>query len=169
MSKRIIAVFLAVFMIAAVGGCGVKDRVNDKISEKVSEGVINKALDGEGTVDIDGDKVSIKGEDGEEFSFGDTEWPDSGAAQSIPKFNQGKITSVMNSNTVCGIIFEEVEKADFEQYVQEVKDQGFTTEPLEFTSDMAATYAAKKDDKTSITVQYQLEEKIMSISVEISE
>lgn len=46
MSKKLIAILLTIFMVAAVGGCGVKDQVNEKITEKVTEGVINKALDG---------------------------------------------------------------------------------------------------------------------------
>jgi hypothetical protein len=169
MSKKLIAILLTIFMVAAVGGCGVKDQVNEKITEKVTEGVINKALDGEGTIDIDGGKVSIKGEEGEEFSFGETEWPKDGAAEFIPKFTKGTISSVLNSNTACGIIIDEVEKSDFDQYVEEVKDQGFTVEPLEFISDTAATYSAQKDDNTRITVQYQLEHKVLTISAEIDE
>jgi len=169
MSKKIIAFLLVVIMIAAVGGCGVKEQVNEKITEKVTEGVINKALDGEGTIDIDGGKVSIKGEDGEEFSFGDTEWPEDGAATLIPKFTEGKISSVMNSNTVCGIIIEEVEKSDFEQYVEKVKGEGFTDEPFEFTSDTVSSYAAQKDEKTTISLQYDRENEILTIGVEISE
>lgn len=169
MYKKTIAILLVVIMIAAVGGCGVRDQVSEKITEKVTEGVINKALDGEGTVDIEGGKVSIKGEDGEEFSFGDTEWPEDGVAKLIPKFTKGKITSVMNSNEVCGIIIEEVEKSDFDQYLEEVKDQGFTTDPIEFTSDTTASYVAQKDEKTRISLQYDLENKIMSIGVEVSE
>ncbi len=169
MYKKTIAILLVVIMIAAVGGCGVRDQVSEKITEKVTEGVINKAIDGEGSVDIDGGKVSIKGEDGEEFSFGDTEWPEDGVAKLIPKFTKGKITSVMNSNEVCGIIIEEVEKSDFDQYLEEVKDQGFTTDPIEFTSDTTASYVAQKDEKTRISLQYDLENKIMSIGVEVSE
>lgn len=169
MSKKTIAILLVVFMIALVGGCGVKEQVSDKITEKVTEGVINKALDGEGTVDIDGGKVSIKGEDGEEFSFGDTEWPKDGVAELIPKFTKGKISSVMSSNEICGIIIEEVEKSDFDQYAEEIKAQGFTNEPLEFTSNTASTYSALKDENTRISLQYQLEGKIMSISLEVSE
>ncbi|MDI9467465.1 MAG: hypothetical protein QM343_06245, partial [Bacillota bacterium] len=64
MSKKVIAFLLVVIMIAAVGGCGIREKVSEEITEKVTEGVINKALDGEGTVDIEGGKVSIKGEDG---------------------------------------------------------------------------------------------------------
>lgn len=169
MSKKIISLLLVVFMIAVVGGCGVKDKVNEKITEKVTEGVINKALDGEGTVDIDGGKVTIKGEQGEEFSFGDTEWPEKGAAQLLPKFTKGKISSVMNSDTVCGIIIEEVEKSDFEQYVEAVKAQGYTTEPLEFTTDTSSAYSALKDENTRVSVQYDLEGKMMTIGLEISE
>jgi hypothetical protein len=169
MSKKVIAFLLVVIMIAAVGGCGIREKVNEEITEKVTEGVINKALDGEGTVDIEGGKVSIKGEDGEEFSFGDTEWPEDGAATFIPKFTKGKISSVMNSNTVCGIIIEEVEKSDFEQYVEKVKDEGFTDEPFEYSSDTVSSYAARKGEKTTVSIQYDIENGMLSIGVEISE
>ena len=53
--------------------------------------------------------------------------------------------------------------------MEEVKDQGFTVEPLELISDTAATYSAQKDDNTRITVQYQLEHKVLTISAEIDE
>jgi hypothetical protein len=169
MSKKIVALLLVVFMIAVVGGCGVRDKVTEEITEKVTEGVINKALDGEGSVDIEGGKVTIKGEDGGEYSFGDTEWPKDGAAQLLPKFDKGKISSVLNSDTVCVIMVEEVEKSDFEAYVDEVKGLGFTNEAFEFTSDTTGTYMAKKDEKTTASVQYDLENKFLTIGLEISE
>lgn len=47
MSKKLIAISLMVFLMAALGGCGAKEKVNEKIAESVSEGIINKAIDGE--------------------------------------------------------------------------------------------------------------------------
>lgn len=169
MSKKIISLLLIVFMIAAVGGCGVKDKVTEEITEKVTEGVINNALDGQGKVDIEGGTISIKGEDGGELTIGETKWPETGAAQLIPKFNKGKISSAINSNEICVLSIEEVEKADFDEYVEEVKAQGFTVEPLEYTSQIAASYLANKDENTKIAVQYLFENKMMTINMEISE
>jgi len=45
--------------------------------------------------DIDGDKVVIKGEDGQELTIGEGEWPSFDLAKSIPEFKGGKIVSVM--------------------------------------------------------------------------
>jgi hypothetical protein len=104
MFKKAVIILLVVFMVVAVGGCGAKERMEEKVAESVVEGLINKAVDGEGKVDLDGDKVSIKGKDGEEFSFGAAEWPESGAAKQIPQLSQGTVVSAMNSDQFCGIL-----------------------------------------------------------------
>jgi Cu/Ag efflux protein CusF len=169
MSKKVIVIILMVFMIAAVGGCGAKEKMNEKISESVTEGIINKALDGEGKVDLDGDKITIKGEDGEEFNFGEAEWPDSGAAQQIPELNEGTVVSAMNSEQFCMIMLEEIEQSAFDQYLEEIKDQGFTNDSVEFTSDTGYSYSASKDENTMISLMYDSEAQSVTINYEISE
>lgn len=169
MSKKVVAILLMVFMIAAVGGCGAKEKMNDKIAESVTEGIINKALDGEGKVNLDGDKVSIKGEDGEELSFGEAEWPDSGAAQQIPSLKKGVVVSTMNSDKFCMIMLEEIEQDDFNQYLEEIKAQGFTNDSFEFNSDTGYSYSASKDENTMISLMYDSEAKSVTINYEISE
>ena len=46
-----------------------KERMEEKVAESVVEGLINKAVDGEGKVDLDGDKVSIKEKMGKNLVF----------------------------------------------------------------------------------------------------
>ena len=66
--KRILAYLLVCSCLLAsilpLGGCGIKKKAEKAITEKIVE----KALGD--NVDIDGDTVTIKGEDGEEFSIG---------------------------------------------------------------------------------------------------
>jgi hypothetical protein len=169
MSKKVITILLVVFMVAAVCGCGAKDKMEDKVAESIAEGLINKAVDGEGKVDIDGDKVSIKGKDGEEYSFGEAEWPNSGAAKQIPQLSKGTVVSTMNSEQYCMIMLEEVEQADFNRYLEEIKAQGFTNDSYEFTSDTGCNYSASKDENTTISVMYDSETKAVIINYEINQ
>lgn len=169
MSKKLIAILLMVFLMAALGGCGAKEKMNEKIAESVSEGIINKAIDGEAKVDLDGDKVTITGKDGQEYSFGEAKWPASGVAQQIPQLNKGVVVSTMNSEQYCMIMLEEVAQQDFNQYLEEIRAQGFTTDSYELTSDAVYSYGAKKDENTMITLMYDAEKKSVTITYEIRE
>lgn len=169
MSRKVMAILLTLLITAVLGGCGVKEKVNEKISEKVTESVINSAMEGETTVDIDGDKVTVKGENGEEFNFGDGEWPDSGAAQLIPHLKKGRVVSAMNSNQACSIIVEELDGQDFERYFQAVQEEGFTQEVNEFTSDTVRSYSAGKENGAAIILTYDSEQKVLTINFESGE
>lgn len=169
MFEKVITILLVVFLVAAVGGCGAKEKMEEKVAESVAEGLINKAVDGEGKVDLDGDKVSIKGKDGEEFSFGAAEWPDSGAAKQIPQLSKGIVVSAVNSEQFCMIMLEEVDQEDFGRYLEDIKAQGFTSDSYEFTSDTAYNYSATKDENTKISLMYDSEAKAVTINYEISQ
>lgn len=169
MFKKLVIILLVVFMTVAVGGCGAKEKMEEKVAESVAEGIINKAVDGEGKVDIDGDKVTIKGKDGEELSFGAAEWPNNGAARQIPQLSKGTVVSAMNSDQFCMIMLEEVEQEDFGRYLEEIKTQGFNNDSYEYTSDTAYTYSASKDDNTKIYLMYDSESKSVTINYEISQ
>ena len=169
MSKKIIVAFLMVFMVVAVVGCGAQEKMEDKIAESVTEGIINKALDGEGKVDLDGDEFTIKGDDGQEYSFGETEWPADGAAKQIPQLKKGVVVSSMNSETFCMLVLEEIEKDDFNRYFEEVKSQGFTNDSFEMNNDLSFSYSAYNDENTMISLMYDAEAKSVTINCEISE
>ncbi len=169
MFKKVITILLVVFVIAALGGCGAKEKMEEKVAESVAEGLINKAIDGEGKVDIDGDKVSVKGKDGEEFSFGEAEWPDNGAALQIPQLSKGTVVSAVNSEQFCMIMLEEVEPEDFGRYLEEIKAEGFTNDSYEITSDTGYHYSASKDENTTISVMYDSETQAVTVNYEISQ
>jgi hypothetical protein len=67
--KKIGIVLLAAALLLTLTSCGVKESVNDKIAEKVTEGVMNKATGGDANIDIDGDKITVEGKDGEKVSL----------------------------------------------------------------------------------------------------
>ena len=75
----------------------------------------------------------------------------------------------MNSEKYCMIMLEEVAQQDFNQYLEEIKAHGFTTESYELTSDAVYSYGAKKDENTMITLMYDAEKKSVTITYEIKE
>ncbi|WP_090441490.1 DUF6591 domain-containing protein [Natronincola peptidivorans] len=169
MGKRIIAILLSALVVLSLGGCSVKKNLNEKIAEKVTESVLEKVAGDDVDIDIDikDGGIAIKGEDGEEISFGSSKWPDGGAADSIPIFNKGNIISVINSNASCMIILEEVEEEDYKKYVVELKDAGFTNDVTEFSGDMGLGYFASLDEHTLISTMYAPDNKALSITIEV--
>lgn len=83
--------------IISLSGCGVKKKVGQAITEKA----IEKATGDK--VDIDGDKITVKAEDGEEITYGGGEWPDTDLGKKIPKFNKGKIITAATEKNFYGI------------------------------------------------------------------
>jgi predicted small lipoprotein YifL len=122
MIKRIIAILIAVILLFSLVGCGARKKVDQKIQEKVMEKTVDKITGDNVDIDTDKDKITIKGKDGnEEFTFGDSKWPEGKAADLIPKFKKGNIVSVMNADSACVIMIENVQENDFKQYMEEVK------------------------------------------------
>lgn len=168
MLKKITVILLCVLMMFSLASCGVKQNLNEKIAEKVTEGVINKATDGQLDVDLKGDELTLKGKDGEKVTIGDTKWPKTGAGNLLPEFKKGKITSTMNSENGCMIIIEEVAEKDYKAYLEEIKEQGFTNEIVEFSSGTAESYSANKDEKEIINILYDSENQGLHITFEIN-
>lgn len=169
MFKKITVLLLCILMMLSLASCGVRQSLNEKIVEKVSEGVVNKATDGEIDIDLKGEEVSLKGKDGENVTIGSTKWPKNGAAQFIPEFKKGKITSTINSENGCMITLEEAAEKDVNAYIDEIKELGFTNDVTEFTSGTAENYSASKDENELINILYDSEGKELYISYEISQ
>ena len=169
MFKRIIVILISTLMILSLASCGISEKVNEKVAEEVTEGVLNKVIGGDADIKLDGEKMTVKGKDGEEFSFGGTEWPDSGAAALIPEFKQGTLVSSFNTESSCIIALEEVEKQDFERYLEKLKELGYTNETVDFTMDSTQSYSASKDDSSRLTVTYDSESTGMSITFEVAQ
>lgn len=154
-------------MMVSLTSCGVRESLNEKIVEKVSETVVEKATDGALDMNIKDGEISFKDEDGEEVTFGTTKWPEDKAGALIPKFTKGKIVTVINSDAGSSIVLEEVEEKDFKAYIDEVMEQGYTNNIIEFASETGQVFSANKNEAELISILYDSESKTLHITYEI--
>ena len=153
--KKKLVLILVVLLTVSLIGCGAKEKLEEKAIEAVAEKVIEKA--GGGDVDIDGDKVTVKGEDGEEATFGSTDWPTSELAKNIPEFKGGKIVSVMEASDSLIISIEEASKKDFDEYFNEIK-KIYTNQSYDMKTEDGITYGASDDKGYGVTIIYGADE-----------
>lgn len=167
--KKILAILLVLVMLFTLGACGIRKKIDEKISEKITEGVVNKITGGKADIDINKGGLTIKGEDGEEVTFGSSEWPEGKAANLLPKLKKGNITSVMNSNNLSIITIEEIDEKVYNDYIKELKDKGFENDIAEFSDSSTKSYYATLDGKAYVQVVYSVESKSINISVQVNE
>lgn len=152
--KKYLVCLIALLLVLSFAGCGIKQKAEEKISEALAE----KMLEGTSgsDVDIDGENITITGEDGETLSFGSTEWPTSDLAKKIPAFEDGQVSSVMESGDSVWITVDSVKEADAASYFDAVK-QAFTEDPYSLSSDGSVTYGAKNADGVGVMLEYSQE------------
>ncbi len=149
--KKIVIIILMVLFTVSLFGCGTKEKLEQKAGEAIAEKALEKA--GGGDVDIDGDKVTFKGEDGEKVVVGENEWPTSDLAKNIPEFKGGKVITVVETNDGLFISLEEASKEDFEGYLTEIK-KTYTKDVYNMKSEGNVTYAAENDKGIGVTLTY---------------
>lgn len=169
MVKKILVIILVLVMLFTLGACGIRKKIDEKISEKITEGVVNKITGGNADIDFDKGGLTIKGEDGQELTFGSTEWPKGKAANLLPKLKKGNITSVMNSENLSIITIEEIDEKVFNEYIKELKDKGFENDITELSGSSTKSYYATLNENTLVQVIYGVEDKSLNITVQISE
>lgn len=152
MKRILVLVFILIFTLTIVG-CGAK--------EKAAEQIIESATGAK--VDINDDEVTIKGEDGEEVTIGGTEWPDSDMAKLIPKFKNGKVSSVVNSEENVMILVEEVEKQDVLNYAANFIDT-FMNNFYIMISEEGVSYSGTNNEGLSVSLGYTESDKSLLIS-----
>ncbi|MDF2675351.1 MAG: hypothetical protein K0R09_3623 [Clostridiales bacterium] len=155
--KKVFIWFLVSILVVSATGCGLKRKIENKIGEKIFEGATG------GKVDVKGEEVTIKGEDGEEVTFGSTEWPDSDLMKDIPKFTQGNITSVTKSDEIVMILIEEVEQKDFESYCEGIK-KDFTEEVVNFEMDDVMSFGASNGKGIYVQVIFNTSDRTLNIN-----
>lgn len=160
--KKISYILIIIVLLSLFTGCGAKQKMEEKIAEKVIEQAVGNA-----DIDIDGDEVTIKTEEGD-VTFGSTEWPDSQLSNKIPEFKKGKIVSVMNSEAYLMVIIEDVEAKDFMDYYEEVKGE-FNRESYETKSEDMIAYMGKNADGISIMASYTIGDSTVSITGSLEE
>jgi hypothetical protein len=160
--KKLLIGLLVLLLALSIAGCGVKEKLEQKAGEALAE----KILDDAGVdADIDGDKVVVKGEDGQELTIGAGEWPSSDLAKSIPEYKGGKIASVMETADSLFIMIEEISEADFATYLDQTKGM-FTEETYEMSTGTGMIYAAENGKGISVMLTY---EKDAGFSIAVSQ
>jgi len=148
--------------ILPLGGCGLKKKAEQAISEKIVE----KALGD--NVDIKGDTVTVKGEDGEEITVGGGKWPDTDLAKKIPEFKKGKIATSATEGDNFMVLIQEVKAEDFEAYLKEVK-KIYTEEVYESRTDTMITFGGKGEDQTIVALNFIIKDETMGVSIQKTE
>lgn len=156
--KKFIILVLILLLTFSLTGC---KSPTEMIGEKVGEKIVESALGG--NVDIDGDKVTVKGEDGSELTFGTTEWPKDLLGNEIPKLNDGKIAYVANSDVMCMITVEEIKQSEHDDYLGKIKNAGFTENVASFSDASTSSYIAGNSEGISLQLTYNSETKELSI------
>lgn len=153
--KKITIYLLMLALAISLGGCGIKEKIEQKAAEAIAEKVIGGAA---GTdVDIDGETITIKGEDDQMMVIGENKWPTSDLAKSIPEFKAGKIVSVVDINGSLFIMIEDTSEEDYKSYLDEIK-KTFTEGSYELDTDTGMVYGASNDKKISIILSYDKNE-----------
>lgn len=145
--KKLLIGLLVLLLVFSLAGCGAKEKAAEKAAEKILEGAGVDA-------DIDGDKIVIKGEDGQKVTIGGDKWPSSDLAKSIPEFKSGKIVSVLEAEDSLFIMIEEISDEDFTVYLDEVK-KVFTKETYEMNTGTGMMYSAGNDEGISVMLTYE--------------
>jgi hypothetical protein len=160
--KKLLVVLLVLLLVLSFAGCGAKEKAEEKAGEALAEKILeNAGVD----ADLDGDKVVIKGEDGQELTIGAGEWPSSDLAKSIPEFKGGKVVSVMEADDSLFIMIEVISEDDFTAYLDEIK-KIFTEEAFKMNTDTGMIYAAGNDKGIGVTLTY---EKDAGFSIAVSQ
>jgi len=156
--KRVFTVCLILIVLLTLAGCKSPSEI---AAEKLTEKVLSEATGGK--VNIDGDKITIETKDGS-VSLGGTEWPQDKMGKNIPKLD-GKVTYVANSDELCMIVVEEVKSADFEKYLEKVKDAGYNQDEVNFSDSSSVSYMATNADGIAFHITYLIESEEVSITV----
>ena len=145
--KKFLIGLLVLLLVLAIAGCGAKEKAAEKAAEKILKGAGVDA-------DIEGNKVVVKGEDGQELTIGAGEWPTSDLAKNIPEFKGGKIVSVMEANDSLFIMIEEISEEDFTAYLEETKEV-FPEETFKMDTGTGMMYAAVNSEGLGVTLTYE--------------
>jgi hypothetical protein len=149
--KKILAGLLVLLLVFSLAGCGIKE----KLEQKAGEAIVEKILDSAGVkADIDGDKLVVKGEDGEALTFGSGEWPTSDLAKTIPEFKGGKITGMLEAADSLYIMIEDISDEQFVPYLEEIKAI-FSEEAYEMTTGDSMMYGATNGSNISVMITYE--------------
>ncbi len=130
------------------------------MEEKVAEKVFEEA--GGGDLDIDGDKITIKGDNGDKVTFGDSKWPTSELAKNIPEFKDGTVSGMMETTDSIVITLESVQEEDVLPYWETIK-KDFPKDVYEMIATDFITVSGYDDEGINVSLVYMSE--VLTITV----
>lgn len=154
--KKILICLLTFALLFSLTGCGAKEKLDEKVAEKIFEEA------GGGDLDIDGDKVTIKGDDGEKVTFGDNKWPTSELAKNIPEFKDGTVNGMLESADSIVITLESVKEEDVSLYWETIK-KDFPNDVYEMNSSDFSTFSGSNGEGLTVSLVYM--DEILTITV----
>ncbi|MEG0895592.1 MAG: hypothetical protein RSE93_07725 [Oscillospiraceae bacterium] len=162
--KKMLTILLTMAMALTLVACGSSEKTQEEIIEKI----IEKSGEGKVDVEIDGDKYTYEDADGNKIEIGSTEWPTGKLAELVPKFDKATISSVITYQDGFMVQLLEVDKEDYEDYLQKVQDAGFTKDSTNIdTGTEGSMYQASLEDGTNISLIYVATEKSLQIVVAV--
>jgi hypothetical protein len=160
MKKILVSLLVILLVCSLLAGCGAKEKIEQKVGEKIVEKAVEKAVGGNADVDIDGGKVTVTDKEGKSLTIGGTEWPN---IDYIPEFKKGQIISATNDGEGnVMIIFQEVDRKDFEDYVESIK-KGFPEETNEMQLEKYLLFEGKNSKGEKAMIQYFISDKSLTI------
>lgn len=147
MKKLFVALLVIILACSLLAGCGAKE----KVSEKIVEETIEKAAGENTEVDIEGEKITFKGEEGESVTIGSTEWPD---IDYIPEFKNGQIVSAANDGKGNAMItIQQVDRKSYEDYLENIK-KDFPEETSEMKTPEYLYFEGQNAKGDKVAIQY---------------
>lgn len=161
--KKLLIGLLVFVMILSLAGCGTKEKLEEKAGEAVAEKILEESSGGKADVDIDGDKMTIKGKNGEKLTVGGTEWPKSELVKNIPEFKDGTVISIMDTKSAIQINLEKVKKEAFVKYLEAIK-KDYAEEAYETTSEGLVSYGANNAAGIGVLLYYADETLVITVT-----
>ena len=158
--KKILICLLTFILLFSFTGCGAKEKLGEKVAEKAFKEA------GGGDLDIDGDKVTIKGYNGKTVTFGDSKWPTSELAKNIPEFKDGTVNGVLESADSIVITLESVKEEDVSSYWETIK-KDFSKDVYEMIATDFITVNGHNDEGINVSLVYMSE--VLTITVTASQ
>lgn len=121
--RTFIYLILLIATLTILAGC--KKTVEEKVSEKITEKMLESATDDAADIDIDDEITTIKTEQGSTQVGSNIQWPKDKMGNL--KELKANITMVSEDreNVITYIMFEGLEKAGAEKYLESIKELGY--------------------------------------------
>ncbi|NLT58155.1 MAG: hypothetical protein GXX99_04250 [Clostridiales bacterium] len=145
--KKMVCILLACVLTASFAGCSTKE---EKAEESAEEALEKVGVD----ADIDGDKMTIKGPDGQQVAISSGTWPESALGKSIPAFTKGSIESVVESADSLMVTIYQVDQQDAAAYIEENKPD-FPLDNTEMSAEGLISWGGANDAGFKLALTHQ--------------